>query len=240
MTRKRSKVLLYQDYIHNNGVLHKRLCETYGHAQVRFCDADDIIGGALDNTVFLFVMPGGADLYYCEKLNGEGNTKIKAYVEQGGNYLGICAGAYYAVREIDWNKGEIAGERELAFVDTKATGPIYEFLKDNDINQSWKNVVDINIGNERYISFYSGGPVFEGEGFATYSNGQNAIVKTSIGNGKVILSSPHIEYRPKDLKDTTYKHLNDWQEWTDKNLSRFVNNHHAERDLWSRVLKEFA
>ncbi|PZP54422.1 MAG: biotin--protein ligase [Micavibrio aeruginosavorus] len=240
MTRKRSKVFLYQDYVHNNGVLHKRLCETYGSDNVRFCDAADIISGALNESVFLFVMPGGADLYYCEKLNGEGNTKIKAYVEQGGNYLGICAGAYYAAREIDWNKGEIAGSRELAFANAKATGPVYEFLEENDINKSWQNIVDVTIDGERYSALYAAGPVFEGDGLATYSNGQTAIVKNTIGKGTVILSSPHIEYAPKDLSNTTYKHLNTSTEWSTKNIDRFTQNHHSERDLWSRVTKEFA
>ena len=239
MTRKRNKVFLYQDYIHNNGVLHKRLIDTYGHANVRFCDAGDILNGALDNSVFLFVMPGGADLYYAEKLNGDGNAKIRAYVEQGGHYLGICAGAYYASREIDWAKGEIAGPRELALADTKATGPIYEFLEGNDLGKSWQNIVDVKLGDERYIALYEAGPVFDGEGLASYSNGQTAIVKSSIGKGMVILSSPHIEYAPKDLKNRTYQHLNNSAEWSAKNIDRFANNHHLERDLWSRVMKEF-
>ncbi len=240
MTRKRSKVLLYQDYIHNNGVLHKRLSETYGHENVRFCDADDIMGGALDSSVFLFVMPGGADLYYCEKLNGDGNKRIRDYVEQGGNYLGICAGAYYAAREIDWNNGEIAGARELVLADTKATGPAFEFLEDNDIDKSWQNIVDVKIDDERYTALYIAGPIFDGAGFASYSNGNTAIVKSRVGKGMVILSSPHIEYHPEDLKRSAYSHRNNSKDWSAKNISRFENNHHSERDLWTRVLKEFA
>lgn len=236
---KRNKVFLYQDYVHNNGVLHRRLCETYGASNVRFCDAADILNNTLDKTVLLFVMPGGADLYYCEKLNGEGNSKIKAFVEQGGHYLGICAGAYYATREIDWAKGDIAGSRELNFHDGKATGPVYEFLEDNDINKSWKNIVDIRIGNERYAALYDGGPVFDQPGFGSYSNGQTALVKSKIGKGSIILSSAHIEYRPKDLEQTTYRHLNKSTEWYEKNASRFAKNYHSERDIWLRIIKEF-
>lgn len=237
---KRSKILLYQDYIHNNGVLHKRLCETYGRSNVSFADANDILNGALDKSVFLFVMPGGADLYYCEKLNGDGNRLIREFVEEGGHYLGICAGAYYGAREIDWGKGEITGPRELAFADQKATGPVYEFLEENDIGKSWHNIVDVTIGGERYIALYAAGPVFDGEGLASYSNGQTAIVKKQVGKGTVILSSPHIEYAPKDLEKVTYRHLNKSLDWAQKNIERFARNHHAERDLWSRVLKEFA
>lgn len=235
----KSKVFLYQDYVHNNGVLHRRLVETYGQDNVRFVDANDVIGGALTKDVFLFVMPGGADLYYAEKLNGAGNEKIKTYVAQGGNYLGICAGAYYGAREIDWAQGEITGPRELNFFDGKATGPVYEFLEENDINKSWQNIVDVHIGDERYVALYDAGPVFDGDGFATYSTGQSAIVKTKIGKGTAILSSPHIEYRPADLVAATYTHRNQSQDWAKKNIERFENAYHVERDLWSRVVKEF-
>lgn len=236
---KRSKIFLYQDYVHNNGVVHKRLCDTYGRANVHFADADDILNGALDKSVFLFVMPGGADLYYVEKLDGKCNAAIRAFVEAGGHYLGICAGAYYASREIDWNKGEIAGPRELAFTDQKATGPVYEFLEENTLDKSWHNIVDVRIGDERYIALYAAGPVFDGEGLASYSSGQTAIVKEKIGKGTVILSSPHIEYAPKDLAKVTYRHLNNSLPWAEKNIERFARNHHAERDLWSRVMNEF-
>lgn len=236
---KRSKIFLYQDYVHNNGVLHKRLCETYGHANVNFCDADDIIGGLLDDSVFLLVMPGGADLYYCEKLNGTGNKNIRAYVEQGGNYLGICAGAYYAAREIDWNNGDIAGPRELGFFDGKATGPIYEFLEDQNFNKSWQNIVNITIDSEIYPALYYGGPSFDGNGIATYANGQAAIIKAVKGKGTVILSSPHIEYSPKELQKATYANNNQSNEWSKKNIETFTKSYTPERDLWSRVLREF-
>ena len=42
----------------------------------------------------LFVMPGGRDVPYLQILSNTGaNERIKEYVENGGKYLGICAGA---------------------------------------------------------------------------------------------------------------------------------------------------
>ena len=38
------------------------------------------------------VFPGGADSPYQEKLQGEGNRVIRQFVEEGGWYLGFCAG----------------------------------------------------------------------------------------------------------------------------------------------------
>ena len=40
------------------------------------------------------------------------------YVNGGGSYLGLCAGAYYACARVEFEMGselEVVGERELAF-----------------------------------------------------------------------------------------------------------------------------
>mgnify|MGYP001804254009 CR=1 FL=1 len=74
----------------------------------------------------LLAMPGGADIAYMEKLNGQGNNIIKEYVKNGGSYLGICAGAYYASGEVEFDKDgplEVLGKRELAFFPGKTIGP---------------------------------------------------------------------------------------------------------------------
>ncbi len=87
------KVLIYQDYIHNNYVLFRALQDYFGAEYVvDFVDAHDIIekGILQKESVKALVVPGGADLYYVEKLNGEGNRLIREYVEAGGIYLGIC------------------------------------------------------------------------------------------------------------------------------------------------------
>ncbi|UUZ62721.1 BPL-N domain-containing protein [Polaromonas sp. P1-6] len=60
---------------------------------------------ALFDDAVLFVMPGGADLPFCQALNGAPNERIRRFVEEGGAYLGICAGAYYACREIAFHAG---------------------------------------------------------------------------------------------------------------------------------------
>lgn len=60
--------------------------------------AADILSGKLDNRQFsILIMPGGKSWKYLKELGSEGAKKIKNFVAQGGGYLGICAGAYYAV-----------------------------------------------------------------------------------------------------------------------------------------------
>ena len=45
--------------------------------------SEDILDGVLQGKN-IFVMPGGADLPYCKKLNGIGNEKIRKFIEDGG------------------------------------------------------------------------------------------------------------------------------------------------------------
>ncbi len=250
MPKKRNSILIYQDYVHNNGIPHRRLCETYGHENVRFCDADDIIGGALNDNVFLLVLPGGADLYYCEKLNGAGNRNIRSYVEQGGNYLGICAGAYYACREIDWHQGDIAGPRELGFFDGAATGPIYEYLEDRDIGKSWSHAAHIKYDDGRQklnaLLSYSAGPYFsEPSGnspakvIARYSDNRAAILHTKIGQGNAILSGLHIERIMPDTKRAFYHHNNQSVSHDESVYHLLQQDADGQRKVWNLVLSNF-
>ena len=41
-----------------------------------------------------FILPGGRDRPYHAAFRGAGNRKIRAFVEKGGTYIGLCAGAY--------------------------------------------------------------------------------------------------------------------------------------------------
>lgn len=74
-----ASVLIYQDYVHNNGGLYNALRERFGRCEVDYADATDIIGGVLTPAIRLFVMPGGASRYVADKLNGPGNALIRDY-----------------------------------------------------------------------------------------------------------------------------------------------------------------
>lgn len=66
----------------------------------------------------LLVFPGGRDLPYQYDLSGVANKRIKTWVENGGKYLGFCAGAYYASSRVEFEVGtelEVVGDRELQF-----------------------------------------------------------------------------------------------------------------------------
>lgn len=222
-------ILIYQDFIGNNFPLYRSLCESWGCAAVGWCTADDILSGRLAPPVRLLVMPGGEDLYYCEKLDGAGNRAIRRFVENGGRYLGICGGAYYASAALEWAKGteyEISGPRELGFFPGTAIGPVGGGDALDDEGNPLPRLVDIVFNShEKGIStvqaLYYGGPIFIGAppisdghrviGRWTCSSALHdtpydpaAILKIRVGKGFAILSSIHPEIGAKDLESTAY------------------------------------
>lgn len=88
----------------------------------------DLLSGDWQHGCKVLVMPGGADLPYCKHLNGAGTALIRNYVEKGGNYLGLCAGAYFACSRVEFEQQtpiEVVGDRELGFYPGRARGSLY-------------------------------------------------------------------------------------------------------------------
>lgn len=61
----------------------------------------------------LLVMPGGSAYEIQDTLGSAGKAAITAYLNQGGNYAGFCAGGYYAARGYYW-KGKFSAFPFLA------------------------------------------------------------------------------------------------------------------------------
>lgn len=70
----------------------------------------------------LFVMPGGRDLPFVKDFfgtmgNGIAGRRVKTWMEaSGGRYLGICAGAYFASKQVTFERGtemEVTGQRHF-------------------------------------------------------------------------------------------------------------------------------
>lgn len=172
---------------------------------VKTLNANDVIKNDWSHDAALFVMPGGADLPYEKKLKGAGNAQIKHYVKNGGAYLGLCAGAYYASSEIEFDQHgplEVLGTRELGFFEGKAIGPA---LADYDYQtESSARAAKINLHLDHLkeaIVYYNGGGYFEDADqfnnttvIGSYTNQQPAIIAIKYGEGHVVLSGVHFEY----------------------------------------------
>jgi len=186
------------------------LREFFRDDSVRLADADTVREGTVLENADIFVMPGGADLPYCRKLNGKGNANIRNFVENGGTYLGICAGAYYACKALEFHKGradEISGHRELALADAVAYGSLPEIAPYYDMTLKSAGLVKLNISGKSARFFYHGGPAFRLENnetnvLACYEGfGKNppAIIKTRVGSGHAVLLGVHAEMTSQNM-----------------------------------------
>lgn len=162
----------------------------------------------------LFILPGGADMPYLHHLNGRGNQKIRNYVEEGGAFLGICAGSYYAGSFVDFAKNttqSIQGNRELAFFPGIVKGPLvpYDYFSQTGARAAklfWNTQQGFTNGKE-FTLFYNGGGYFVDAShyknvniLAFYEKKLPAIIQCKVGKGLAILSGVHFEYNPFLLK----------------------------------------
>jgi len=179
---------------------------------IQFINAKSVKEGLWIKNAALFILPGGADLPYCKKLRGVGNERIREYVEKGGSFLGICAGAYYASSGIEFAKGhprfEVIGKRELAFYPGIVVGPTfseYDYASARGSRAEkliWKEGDNV----ATYIVYYQGGghfmdpEKFPGIKILGFYSGEAkelpAIIEFSVGKGKVVLSGVHPEFDP--------------------------------------------
>ncbi len=205
-------IALYQDYVHNNGVLRRALARYFGAEHIIDADANDIIGGILTSEVRAFFMPGGASRYVADKLNGAGNATIRTYVEQGGTYVGICAGAYYACRRTEWLAGHanaISVDNELDFFAGVARGPIPEFMHEFSHIDNHAAITMLHTQtNETIKTLYNSGPLFVADDnascvvvarYADLPNQPAAIITGTVGQGRYMLCSPHLEFDDQSL-----------------------------------------
>lgn len=168
------------------------------------------------------VFPGGADQGYCNTLNGEGNRRIRQFVERGGKYIGFCAGGYYGSAKCEFEVGnkllEVIGDRELAFYPGTARGCAFPGFVYH--SEKGARAVDLVVDKSFlsagtvpnvFKSYYNGGGVFVDapkyrdkgvEVLASYADplavdpgdGAAAVVYCKVGEGAALLTGPHPEF----------------------------------------------
>ena len=151
----------------------------------------------------LLVIPGGRDLPFVEELSKRTLVarRIREWVRNGGRYLGLCAGAYFASAEVSFDVGgsmEVKGERELAFYKGICRGPTYPgFAYAAESGSKAVNLVLADGRNIKHI-YYNGGGNFvsppKEQIVARYETGEVAVVHIKEGKGQVLLCSVHPEY----------------------------------------------
>ncbi|SPO28057.1 related to BPL1 - biotin holocarboxylase synthetase [Ustilago trichophora] len=180
-----SDVLVYSGPGVSTSALHhtlktlRTLLTTY---DVKTVDAKTLALDPWQKGTALVVIPGGRDLPYVSELsrpyirNTDGNSssssghqrnaahEVRNYVESGGSFLGICAGAYYASGHCSFEKGtnmEVDGSRPfLHFFPGTCQGTVYPgFVYESD---KGARIIDIerSTENDRWRCHYNGGGAF--------------------------------------------------------------------------------
>ncbi len=215
----RKKILIYQDYGCSDVSMLEDGLRCYFEPRgcsIGFTDAAGIIrDDVLNDEVLAFFMPGGAGTPFRRKLEVLGNAKIREYVENGGMYYGICAGAYYACKKTIFEKDipelSIISECGLDLVDGQAVGTLYKELGIRPYAKNAASSAAVDIiwmhDNMRHTVHYHGGPYFDidtssdCEVLAYYDLEKlmPAVIKRSYGKGHVILSGVHFEDKGETL-----------------------------------------
>jgi len=174
------------------------------------------------NEFDVFVMPGGRDLPYLDKLGLQGVNLLIQFVENGGTYIGFCAGAYFACNRVEFEIGttlEVCGSRPLDLFHGTGYGTLYpdvQFVYNSEAGSHASLVRQCNSGlknmevNISVYVYYNGGCSFKPasssvkyETLAVYedvSGKPPAIISFNHGKGKVLLSGVHPEIDYESLK----------------------------------------
>ena len=129
---------------------------------------------------------------------------LREFVRSGGAYLGICAGAYLACKNVEWSG--ITYPYPLQLWDGTAFGPLPKIAP-------WPNSADITvkIGSRKVKALYAGGGAFRGakrDVWARYADDQPSGVLAKFGKGRVGLTGAHVEFVAERDRD-----LLSWRGW---------------------------
>ncbi len=150
--------------------------------KVKFVSESQITPQTFAN-VQLWVQPGGNAIELAQAISVPAQEEIKKFVYTGGSYLGLCAGGYFAAKEID------TGVKGLGFLEGEV----------DDLTDEKNGMVVLALWFNKFRYLYiEEAPFFNPVGpiekpFAHYSNGKVAALETRFGQGRVVVTGPHPE-----------------------------------------------
>jgi glutamine amidotransferase-like uncharacterized protein len=197
---------------------------------VTVVDAEKIGRGALDGFDLLCV-PGGDMYEYSQSLGSTGIQKIREFVENGGGYVGICGGAYFAGERVYW-RGNQLPMTSLSLFEGETRGPYDEIVPYPGYGMAQVQIVGgehpIVQGEPRSIMilYYWGPALLPDEDTSVvvlgrYATTQDpAMLALEYGQGRVFLIGTHPEFEEDDTRDGTDFADDLEDEGTDWNLLR--------------------
>lgn len=188
------------------------------NCNVTIIDEGIIIDGQLEGYDVLAV-PGGEVVY---DVGQQGKANIQNFIRDGGGYLGICAGAYWAADYELWKANPdfpppaymvLGNESNLDLFPGVARGPLeqinlfftYAMPKINIVNHN--HPITSGLPDQMQILYAGGCELLPYEGanvtiLGTYdATGTPAIVAFEYGSGRVFITGPHPEFEEDSDRD---------------------------------------
>jgi glutamine amidotransferase-like uncharacterized protein len=177
-------------------------------------------------------MPGGDMWAYRDHLTTTGMNQVTKFVNEGGGYIGICGGAYFAAKTMIW-RGWTNESRQynimpgLNLFNGTADGPIEDFAPTYVANQCQIKITD----NKHLVTkdvpaiikpYYSHGPKFLIDDTTqisiigkTVTGDKTVIIAFPCSSGRVFLTSTHPEF---DSTHSSWGLFRNAIEWCLKNI----------------------
>jgi glutamine amidotransferase-like uncharacterized protein len=212
------KIILYDDQGVDSESL-KQLIKSFreivdtSHYVLARMGAQTLIEDSWEEDTALLIISGGRDVFYHALLDGKGTDKIRSFIERGGKYLGICAGAYFACTRIEFEKGgalEVCGRRSLQLFPGVAKGPAYGINKYSYENLRGAEAAKISWKQSDCHVYFNGGCTFVAEEhlpwvkpislYLDLEDQPPSILEIEVGKGLAFLSGVHFEYSARSFK----------------------------------------
>lgn len=209
------------------------------------------------------ILPGGARPQYDKTLGPHGFGLIRDFVQNGGIFLGVCAGAYYASKAFEWKPGGLPAVHKkpgLNFFNGLARGPLPNAVDHDKGYDTWYDLslLTTSLHNKsrpgQDISgqcVYWGGPLFKPQdrparmetlaSIDVAGAQEPAILKIPFGQGQAIVSNIHPEISARHLKAFTRPSVTppvDERTYLKNIVSRLEANETFRAVVWERMMDE--
>ena len=199
------------------------LFEAKGILDVRFLDSPEFVLNIGSGTSHA-IISGGDGFSIAESLKGEGFRRLRAFVDSGGTYVGVCAGAYLPLpsslepfSEFNISKTKIANIDMSSHEPPNVPPRVSVRYGDCSIVHPIRGEVELDADGRKLLAPLYGGPAFLEpqedkvllwyRGFTVESElqmrkalaeqmipGKPAAVSCTYGKGRLLLFGPHLEH----------------------------------------------
>ena len=199
------------------------LLEANGIFDASFVAAADFAGG-LESSPSIALISGGDGFKIAESLSGAGFSALTEYINEGGMYLGICAGAYLPLpariepfSTLKLSETRVRNVRNALGDGTSVSPRLAVRYGSCSIFHPVRGEVVLGKDNGTFVAPIYGGPIFNEPAidepvlrYVSFTSrtalqvdrqtaeetmiGWPAVLRCRYGNGQLVLAGPHLEH----------------------------------------------